>query len=385
MKKLLILVLLSLSFWTTYASYWIEKVVETAKEIPTKYDYYKAEKLYKEVSDSVNKYYYNIVFEKWNKDSDYKTIEKKLNEYNKYRKLNSYYKYSQEAKVSDIINNVNTQEIINTLWYHTISYNRYDDYSNNNSLFIKEYNISDIKNIKLNDKIDWIYLWLKFDKINIENRYDKRNNNKYLKNIYTKYDNKNWIAFKKIDLEKFDWKIKININKFVKEINKDEIYWISFNFYIKKWDNYIKLIKYNINSTFTFDKYSITRALERKYMEETNPNEVYYRNSSINTKLDEVLNEKLKTIFEKIKNKKTNWEYLAFLENVKSKIIKFTKDREKYTKLVEEVKDEKSFQNAFSKFKKYKKQEKIVNILLVFISNEIYQNTLEDTIKDFIK
>jgi len=40
---------------------------------------------------------------------------------------------------------------------------------------------------------------------------------------------------------------------------------------------------------------------------------------------------------------------------------------------------------SYKKYKKYRDQEKIVSILLVFISNEIYENTLEDIISDFIK
>jgi hypothetical protein len=101
--------------------------------------------------------------------------------------------------------------------------------------------------------------------------------------------------------------------------------------------------------------------------------------------LEENLNNKLKIIFDKIKSKKTEKEYLSFLEIVKTKIITFSADREKYDNLVENIVDNKSFNIAYKKYKRYKDQEKIVNILLVFISNEIYENTLEDTISDFIK
>ncbi|MDQ7022886.1 MAG: hypothetical protein Q9M97_05125 [Candidatus Gracilibacteria bacterium] len=160
---------------------------------------------------------------------------KKLNEYSKLNFQNN--RYSKEVTINEFLSNSDNQEIINALGYHSIRYNSYNDSSINNSLFIKEHNI-DLSNIKLNDKIDGIYLGMKINRVKKqENDYELKrklptieNNN--LKNIYTK-DNSKEIDFQKIDLKSFDGKINVNISKLVKNLKSDERINVQINLYIK--------------------------------------------------------------------------------------------------------------------------------------------------------
>ena len=373
LKKIIISLLVLLTFWIWITNAWSEK------KIIEKYDWQKSYQVAREIRELVNKYYYAIIFEKNDEKEIYWNIEKKLVKYNKISKRNVY---SKEAKIKDFLDNSNNQEIINTLWYHTIQYSRYNDYSKNSSLFNKEHTI-DLSNIKLNNKIEWLYLWIKIDEFEKKDRYNYNLLWK-LKSVYTKYDKNKNIHFNKVNLDKYTWKIKINILKIKKEINFEKSYKISLNFYLKKWNNYIALVNSNIIDIFSFDKYTIKDSFSRKYREETNPRGNYYWNNNSQERLEVALNNKLKTIFDKIKSKKTEKEYILFLEGVKGKIINFSSDREKYDNLVKDITNNKTFNIAYKKYKKYKDQEKIINILLVFISNEIYENTLEDTISDFI-
>ncbi|MDQ7009390.1 MAG: hypothetical protein Q9M94_03815 [Candidatus Gracilibacteria bacterium] len=393
MKKILVilLALLSFSLLQTNAgelkSVITETVSKTAiKAVEDKYDYEKSYKLFLEINNLVKKYYYSMVFDEGDESEKYIEIEEKIKKLNEYSKLNfQNNRYSKEVTINEFLSNSDNQEIINALGYHSIRYNSYNDSSINNSLFIKEHNI-DLSNIKLNDKIDGIYLGMKINRVKKqENDYELKrklptieNNN--LKNIYTK-DNSKEIDFQKIDLKSFDGKINVNISKLVKNLKSDERINVQINLYIKKGDFYISFLKRNINDYFSFDRYTIKNFLDRKHREETNPR----GNPSNIEKLEENLNNKLKTIFDKIKLQKTEEEYISFLETVKTKIITFSNDREKYDKLIENIKDDKSYNIAYKKYKKLKDQEKVVNILLVFISNEILENTLEETISDFIK
>ena len=386
MKRILILLLVLLNFGLLHTNAGDSKLelVEVADQavetvaIETKYDYKKSYEISKKIWELVNKYYYSIVFDKKDEAKIYWDIEKKIVEYNKVSKRNSYYK---ESTINEFLDYPNNQEIINKLWYHTIKY--YNDYSGENSLFLKEHKIS-LDEIKLNNKVEWLYLWIKVDEFNQNDRYSDKQPTR-LKTIYTKYNKDKKVHFTKVNLEKYKWKIKIDISKIIKKIDTKKSYRISFNFYLKKWDNYISLINRNIINYFSFDKYTVKSFLDRKYREETNPRWNYYSNNSARETLEENLNNKLKIIFDKIKSKKTEKEYLSFLETVKTKVITFSSDKEKYDNLVESIIDNNSFNIAYKKYKKYKDQEKIINTLLVFVSNEIYENTLEDTISDFIK
>jgi len=182
-------------------------------------------------------------------------------------------------------------------------------------LFVKEHKIS-LDEIKINDKIEWLYLWIKIDDFSQNDEYSIKQD-WVLKTIYTKYNKDNKVHFTKVDLEKYDWKVKIDISKIIKEIDTKKWYNVSFNFYLKKWDNYISLLNKGITNYFSFDTFTISCVLDRKYREETNPKWKYYSNNSTREKIEENLNNKLKIIFDKIKSKKTEKEYLSFLETVK--------------------------------------------------------------------
>ena len=397
MKKILALLLITLSFGLLQTNAGESKIelvekagyaVKTAPDIvPVKYDYNKTYKLESEITKLVDNYYHAIVFKKWNEQEFYSKASKKFKEY---KKMSEWRYWHNKLEFSHFINNPKNQRILNELGYHRKYVNRYSNNSNDNTFFVKNYDI-DLKDIKLNDKVEWLYLWMKVNTYNQDKYFQKVQkwglNIKKLASVYTKHNHKE-VKFKKIDLETFDWKIKIDISKIIKEFKKWNEYNVAFNFYFKVDDNYVSLLTYSINSNFNFSEYSIQRSFEQKYRKETNPtNNYYYRDrwNSINEKMEEKLNEKLSSIFKKIEAWKTKSEYINFLKLVKSKVIAFTNNRTKYNELYTIVKDQKSYNSAYSKYIKIKDKEKVVNLLLLFITNEIYENELEWTIKDFIK
>lgn len=388
MKKILILLLIALSFNFSQTNAGESKMEK--KIVPT-YSYEKSYKLEKEIMNLSNEYYYAIVFKKWNEQEIYSKASKKFDEY---KKMNEGKYWFDSLELSYFMNNPNSQRILNELGYHSKYVDRYGSKTSDDTFFVKNFNI-DLKDIKLNDKVEWIYFWMKvnsFEK-NEDRLYDDIKKLtpkiKNLASVYTKYNSKE-VEFKKIDLDKFDWKVQIDITKIIKKFKEWNQYRVAFNFYFKVGDNYVALLKYNINSSFSFDKYSIQRSFEQKYINETTPIEDYSYNyinksNSVKDKTEEKLNEKLSTIFNKIKEWKTKAEYIKFLKVVKTKVLKFNNNKEKYNELYTLVKDKKSYDSTYSKYLKIKDKEKIVNILLLFINNEIYENDLETTIQDFIK
>ena len=382
-NKILIIVLIFLSFWLNQSFAWFEQVDEIKEET----NYNKSYKLSLETRKLMNEYYSAMVFEKNDANKIYSKAVSKFEEYKKIRKIISW-KYYREIVFKDFIRNTNTDSIIRELWYNKIYYNSYEDRVKS-SFFIKEHNI-DLSNIKINEKIDGIYLWMNINRI--EKRVINSNLKKelptfrenYLKNIYIKYNSKE-ISFKKIDLEKFDWKININILKLVKNIKKDERINVQINFYIKKWDSYIWMLRYPINDRFSFSEYDIKSSFEQKFSKENNPNYNKYRNNSVQDKINEKLNNKLEFIFNKIKRTKSEKEYITFLKWVRKRIISFNNNINKYKSLTSWITTIDSYNSSYNKFVEIKNKERIVTLLLVFISEEIYKNELEWTISDFIK
>ena len=203
----------------------------------------------------------------------------------------------------------------------------------------------------------------------------------------------------KVDPESFQWDYNIALDKFVTNIEHGRSYTIAHWFYKKQWDNYLLISKNStyrhgaanlFYSRFELSEYSLKRSFENMYMTEngiTNYNR--YSSSQSSVEKDRVTREALYTnldvVFSRYKAKMENSSYIAFLKKVKQRVVDFNNSATKNSLIdYKTIINQDAADSAYEHFKVTKDKLKIVDILISYLSDEIYKNSLEDTLKDFL-
>ncbi len=219
-----------------------------------------------------------------------------------------------------------------------------------------------------------------------------------LPSVSNKYLNSNiiplhaqWYKVIEVDKESFNWEYTIAINKFVSSINNEDRYSITHWMYIQKWSHYFlisgsRYSRYPNSDRFSFNSYDVKSFFDRKYREENGDQDRYdySRNDDRKNVLREKIYAHLDNSFHKYKAKRTSKQYVNFLTTVQKKVVLFKKTEKFNEQDYEDITTLEKEKAAYKIFKRNKNKLKIVEFLTSYLSDEIYKNTLDDTLSDFL-
>jgi len=386
---LFIIILLSISHWLAtnkkinYRE--VNQKIEILKNSITDYQYAMLTN-----STDIQKEYDRVTF-------DYQQVEifRQL-----YRKDNSdSYLLKEVTPLSDYLNNYNYKDLKEKAWIkESVIIEQM-----NNKLLSREYKIKWYEDISQKT-----YILIKVDQRNKNTLMSKVEYVKWeaviditsdsLPPINISYLNSaiiplyaEWYKIIEFDGETSNWEYTIAINKFFDSIDSKSTYDITHWMYIKKWSYYYLISEsaywnYLNQDRFSFNSYDIKSLFERKYREE-NGIQDRYSYSKVDDRA-EVLRENiyshLDKVFLKYKQWNTSQQYTDILVQVQKNVIDFKKSNSFNDENYKDITSPEKEKIAYAKFKKNKNKLKIVDFLISYLSDEIYKNTLDDTLSDFL-
>lgn len=267
------------------------------------------------------------------------------------------------------------EKVLSKMWYTQVDldYSRYEE----NTLFTAYHQLEDTS-IEMQEQ-DELYFWYVFAENDAQGNdfdYDEWEQ-KSPKNFYFSW-NTDGIEFKKVDPKDLkEWR-EFYIFDYIDTIEREKSYMIWYNYYIKRWDDYISLLYGYNDDMFSFESYEILSNFKRDYNYEKWITSSFYR--SDDQQDFSIYRSTFEKVFAKYKKVKTTEQYGALLEKVKALALKKI-DSVNYDNITDTVIDEKSYDIAYMEYKRLAIKEEILKALLYFIHTEVVKSWVAATIE----